>query len=229
MHPGITEQLVVGRRAVVPFAVIGLLLTACPAREAGPSPRPSPQETREATQEPTEGPTEGPTEEPTEEPGPTEDAIAATLEELLARVPEERRDSCEEDPHGFSDALFTLSCTPTEGADAVYYAQYDDEDLMYGALDNGMPDNFRAAPPDGRCSEGEEASATYTLGDDEEPAGALLCWIVGDEFEEDYDTWAELRWTHDDLLILGHANRLDADLAALYEWWSASGTVHSGD
>ena len=174
-------------------------------------------------EEETEGSAEGSeagqadeTEEPqaTEEPEGT--GGGTPREELEARIPEEIRETCRLPAYGMRHAVVTLFCEPSEHVDYMYYGLFANADQLDAQLSVELSSVDDLDNLEGRCSEGEQALGSYSVGGSEESAGTLLCYFS----ELEAGTFATLVWTRDDALILVQATREDGDLQALYEWWS---------
>jgi hypothetical protein len=151
-------------------------------------------------------------------PGTTTPAWATATIGLLSHVPEGLRGSCDLFDTSNSPELApfeasvvaSVRCRPAEGADYVFYTEFDDVAVMDEAFDA-----FDPPPDDG--SGGCPGSGTWDQ--DGVDAGRWACYFSNEVYG--VDEAAVVNWTHDDTAILSNAFREDDDGEALDDWWSS--------
>jgi hypothetical protein len=152
-------------------------------------------------------------------PSPTETAAespAASLDAVLAHVPESVRGSCQESSpdHPESGLLVEVTCEPAAANMTVKYDLYDSKRAMDDAYDtlHAGADALGADYSKHSCRKGSY-DGTYTI--DKKPAGRLTCY---DELGSSL-----VIWTHTPTSILSIINNQDGDVTAAYQLWLDAG------
>jgi hypothetical protein len=204
-------------RSVLLLVLLSVVLAGCPASptssaSTGESAAPAP-----TTTEPAETQQPAATEEPDETTGSESAGDFPTADEadLLSHVPESFRDTCERVEFWFFEAETQIICDPDgpedDGPDNVAFGQYSGTDAMNGEFEDNLE---LVGAGEGDCTtvlaEPGAVFGPYTIEDAD--VGRALC---------DHDeSSAFMMWADERLNILASASREDADMEALYEWWT---------
>lgn len=149
-------------------------------------------------------------------PGTTTPEWARETVGLLTRVPVSYRGSCAIFDTGNSPELApfeasivaSVRCQPPDGADYVFYTEFDDVDVMDEAFDAFDPPAGDGCPGSG------------TWQQDGVDAGRWMCYFSDEVYG--VDDAAVVNWTHDDTAILSNAFREDDDGDAIDAWWTSA-------
>ena len=138
--------------------------------------------------------------------------------ELLIHVPKDFRATCTRatvSPVAQADTV--VVCTPSTGANSVWYYVFTTTDKMYGWY-FGLNNEKSIARGTGNCKSDQVAEGTYTK--DGNTVGHLACYREGGK--------SYTLWTYDKLAIGGAAYRNDLNDATLYQWWTNAGPLDPG-
>jgi hypothetical protein len=173
----------------------------------------------------TPAPTVAPTPEPTATPAASASAGASGEEgdfpnadeaALLEHIPTDTRGSCARTDLFYREEIDSVSCEPAENL-FVDYSSFGSVEDVRAAFDR----DFERAEPtpteDGQCDQGN-LIVPYTVGDNEDPAGQVMCTVVtvssGREFKV-------IEWTNESLGILGYLQSSTLEWDELIEFWSS--------
>ena len=135
---------------------------------------------------------------------------------LLEHIPADTRASCERTEPFYGAEIDSVSCEPQDDL-FVDYSSFESVDDTRAAFDRDFEDAEPTPTEDGACDEGT-LIVPYTVGDDEDPAGQVMCIVVtaasGTEFKV-------IEWTNESLGILGYLQSSTLEWDDLIEFWSS--------
>lgn len=125
----------------------------------------------------------------------------------MSLIHESIRDTCTE-ATPWPGAIASVSCTPSEGADSLYFDAFPDIASMNEYLDSQI--EAHDLTTGGTCEEGPN-EGTWSL--NEVQRGRLICF-------DNLGVWYQ--YSYDDHNVLITAIRSDGDYAAMWEWWTTA-------
>jgi hypothetical protein len=165
--------------------------------------------------------TPAPTAAPTDEPSATATTAAGdeypNSEEaaLLEHIPADTAATCERADPFYRLEIDSVACTPQEDL-FVDYSSFASVDDVRTAFDSDFEKAEPTPTEDGECTEGNFLSS-YTVGDDEDPAGQVMCTTVTASSGRVFKV---IEWTNEPMGILGYLQSPTLSWEELIEFWS---------